>query len=52
MLLVEGTMSVLILDQFKFSCDFELLMTKEVDNWVKVWNYLLVFELHHDSIQE
>lgn len=37
----EAMQNVVILHQYPLSCDFELLMSKEVGNWVKTRNMTL-----------
>jgi len=39
--LFEAMQNVVILHQYQLSCDFELLMSEEVGNWVKAWNMTL-----------
>jgi hypothetical protein len=37
----EAMRNVVILHQYRLSCDFELLMSKEAGNWVKARNMTL-----------
>ncbi len=47
-LLVECARDNTILHHFWFSCDVDLLMTKEVGNWVKAHH--LVFQFLHELV--